>query len=212
MAHKDVKYWYKFRNNIEFDGVMFEVTFNIRDKGKEQYEYLINFKEIKGNNPNHTIKNNLRPAGYQPSGNRISQPKPIVNNNSMQNSNNDAGTVKKSKQSTISKVKTITETKAPKTLSYSETDDTVLNRMMNEDNAFKRLIAKIKEFFSNLAANFKGIEKSDIRIGEFNGWMENLLDKEGKVKKYGTLIVLMDLIIMIHSLLLMIQELYGVEQ
>lgn len=46
-AHKDVKYWYKFRNNIELDGISYEVTFNIRDKGKEQYEYLIEFKEKK---------------------------------------------------------------------------------------------------------------------------------------------------------------------
>lgn len=44
-AHKDVKYWYKFRNSIVADGVGYDVTFNIRDKGKEQYEYLIEFKE-----------------------------------------------------------------------------------------------------------------------------------------------------------------------
>ena len=35
-AHKDVKYWYKFQNDIIFDGVPFTVTFNIRDKGKEK--------------------------------------------------------------------------------------------------------------------------------------------------------------------------------
>lgn len=46
-AHKDVKYWYKFRNEIVFDGVPYTVTFNIRDKGSEQYQYLIEFKENK---------------------------------------------------------------------------------------------------------------------------------------------------------------------
>lgn len=46
-AHKDVKYWYKFTNEIVFDKTPFTVTFNIRDKGKNQYEYLISFKENK---------------------------------------------------------------------------------------------------------------------------------------------------------------------
>lgn len=44
-AHSGVKYWYKFRNSIVADGVGYDVTFNIRDKGREQYEYLIEFKE-----------------------------------------------------------------------------------------------------------------------------------------------------------------------
>ena len=46
-AHENVKYWYKFKNEIVFDGVPYTVTFNIRDKGKEQYQYLIEFKENK---------------------------------------------------------------------------------------------------------------------------------------------------------------------
>lgn len=41
-AHKDVKYWYKFRTNIVMDGAGYQVTFNIRDKGKNgQYQYFI---------------------------------------------------------------------------------------------------------------------------------------------------------------------------
>ena len=44
-AHKDVKYWYKFKTNIVMDGEGYEVTFNIRDKGKDQYDYLIDFKK-----------------------------------------------------------------------------------------------------------------------------------------------------------------------
>lgn len=46
-AHENVKYWYKFQNEIVFDGVPYTVTFSIRDKGKEQYQYLIDFKENK---------------------------------------------------------------------------------------------------------------------------------------------------------------------
>lgn len=46
-AHRNVKYWYKFRNEIVFDGVPYTVTFSIRDKGSEQYQYFIDFKENK---------------------------------------------------------------------------------------------------------------------------------------------------------------------
>lgn len=58
-AHKNVKYWYKFRNNIVLDGVPYTVTFNIRDKGKDQYQYLIDFKEDKtlGRINNKAVKN-----------------------------------------------------------------------------------------------------------------------------------------------------------
>ena len=59
-AHKDVKYWYKFKNNIVFDGVPYEVVFNIRDKGKEQYEYLIEFHKKTPNRNSDTVsKRNL---------------------------------------------------------------------------------------------------------------------------------------------------------
>ena len=58
-AHKGVKYWYKFRNEIVFDGVPYYVTFNIRDKGVEQYEYLIEFKENKTPGLNNTVASNL---------------------------------------------------------------------------------------------------------------------------------------------------------
>ncbi len=50
-AHKDVKYWYKFKNTISMDGEIYDVVFNIRDKGKEQYQYLIEFRK-KGDNSN----------------------------------------------------------------------------------------------------------------------------------------------------------------
>ena len=60
-AHKNVKYWYKFRNEIVFDGVPYTVTFNIRDKGGEQYQYLIEFKENKTPGLSNTaVKNLLR--------------------------------------------------------------------------------------------------------------------------------------------------------
>ena len=59
-AHKGVKYWYKFRTYIVMDGIGYEVTFNIRDKGKEQYQYLIEFKEDGTPAVNNTIsKRNL---------------------------------------------------------------------------------------------------------------------------------------------------------
>ena len=55
-AHKGVKYWYKFKNTIIFDGIMYDVTFNIRDKGKEQYQNLIDFREIKKDQPKSAIR------------------------------------------------------------------------------------------------------------------------------------------------------------
>ena len=58
-AHKKVKYWYKFTNHIVFDGEPYIVTFNIRDKGKEQYAYLIEFKneqKNRGAQHSHTIQ------------------------------------------------------------------------------------------------------------------------------------------------------------
>lgn len=61
-AHKDVKYWYKFRNEIVFDGVPYTVTFNIRDKGSEQYQYLIEFKENKTPGLNNTAVKSLLPT------------------------------------------------------------------------------------------------------------------------------------------------------
>ena len=55
-AHAGVKYWYKFQNDIIFDGVPYTVTFNIRDKGKEQYQYLISFDEKKRDGcTSHTV-------------------------------------------------------------------------------------------------------------------------------------------------------------
>ncbi len=60
-AHKDVKYWYKFKNTISMDGVIYDVVFNIRDKGKQQYQYLIEFHEKNGDNSNQPYgSKNLR--------------------------------------------------------------------------------------------------------------------------------------------------------
>ena len=61
-AHKGVKYWYKFKNEIVFDGVPYTVTFNIRDKGGEQYQYLIDFKENKTPGLNNTAVKSLLQA------------------------------------------------------------------------------------------------------------------------------------------------------
>lgn len=54
-AHKDVKFWYKFQNNIVFVGVPYIVTFNIRDRGKAQYQYLIEFVEDKTPGLSNTV-------------------------------------------------------------------------------------------------------------------------------------------------------------
>ena len=46
---------------IVFDGVPYTVTFNIRDKEKNQYQYLIDFKENKTSGLSNTaVKNLLR--------------------------------------------------------------------------------------------------------------------------------------------------------
>ncbi|MEG2378211.1 MAG: hypothetical protein RSC43_07650, partial [Clostridia bacterium] len=44
-AHEGVKYWHKFKTDIILDGAPYTVIFNICDKGKEQFAYLIEFKE-----------------------------------------------------------------------------------------------------------------------------------------------------------------------
>ena len=71
-AHKNVKYWYKFRNNIVFDGIPYTVTFNIRDKGKEQFQYLIDFKEDKTPGLSNTAVKNLLRADQASYSNSIS--------------------------------------------------------------------------------------------------------------------------------------------
>ena len=59
-AHKNVKYWYKFKNEIVLDGSRYDVVFNIRDKGKDQYAYLIEFREKETPaNSNTATKNSL---------------------------------------------------------------------------------------------------------------------------------------------------------
>ena len=87
-AHKGVKYWYKFQNEIVFDNVPFSVTFNIRDKGKNQYEYLIEFKENKTPSLSNTVYKDLLRTD-QVSNNRISQNPPVVNTQYTQYSKND---------------------------------------------------------------------------------------------------------------------------
>lgn len=84
-AHKDVKYWYKFKNTISMDGEIYDVIFNVRDKGKEQYQYLIEFHK-KGDNSNqpYSPKDLRRTLDELSPKNRISQNSDTVNTNSMQ--------------------------------------------------------------------------------------------------------------------------------
>ena len=53
-AHENVKYWHYFESHIIFDGVPVDVLFNIRDKGNEQFQYLIEIKEKQSSTPSHT--------------------------------------------------------------------------------------------------------------------------------------------------------------
>lgn len=80
-AHKDVKYWYKFRNEIVFDGVPYTVTFSIRDKGVEQYQYFIDFKENKTSGLSNTAVKNLLRADQMSYPNSISDKSNPVKNN-----------------------------------------------------------------------------------------------------------------------------------
>ena len=66
------------------DGVGYTVTFNIRDKGKEQYGYLIEIKE-NGRTVSHTAIESLRRT-YRASTNTIKAQNSFgVNSNNMQN-------------------------------------------------------------------------------------------------------------------------------
>ena len=65
------------------DGVGYTVTFNIRDKGKSQYQYLIEVKE-NGHTVSHTALESLRRTYRASTNNRVTQPDPVVNTQSMQ--------------------------------------------------------------------------------------------------------------------------------
>lgn len=98
LAHKGVKYWYKFENHIILDGVPYKVVFNIRDKGKEQYQYLIEFDKETAQNSNkkRTSANDtaadgqLRAFMQKSSNTTVAQKNSGVNSKYTQNSKNDA--------------------------------------------------------------------------------------------------------------------------
>ncbi len=98
LAHKGVKYWYKFENHIILNGVPYKVVFNIRDKGKEQYQYLIEFDEETAQNSNkkRTSANDtaadgqLRAFMQKFSDTTVSQNNSGVNSKYTQNSKKDA--------------------------------------------------------------------------------------------------------------------------
>lgn len=88
-AHEGVKYWYKFKNEIVFDGVPYTVTFSIRDKGTKQYQYLIEFKENKTPGLSNTAVKSLLRTDQISYTNNVPQNNIGVNNNSMQNGSDD---------------------------------------------------------------------------------------------------------------------------
>lgn len=105
-AHKGVKFWYKFQNEIVFDGVNYTVTFNIRDKGKEQYQYNIEFKENKTSGLNSTVaKSNLQSTGQMSYTNNVSQNSNGVNSNSMQPTSRNSKSIKITDSEYLSAVK-----------------------------------------------------------------------------------------------------------
>ncbi len=69
-----------------FENFLYDVVFNIRDKDKEQYQYLIEFRELKKKTTpaSHTDKDALRPTAELSSNERISQKSDSVNTPSMQ--------------------------------------------------------------------------------------------------------------------------------
>ena len=77
-----MKYWYKFVNEIVFDGIPFTVKFTIRDKGKEQYQYLIAFKENKTPGLSNTVASNLLRSDQVSYDDSIRNPDEIVNHKS----------------------------------------------------------------------------------------------------------------------------------
>ncbi len=88
LAHKDVKYWYYFKNTVEMDGSVYDIVFNIRDKGKEQYQYLVKFteKNKRTTRISHTVqKTSDVNIDELSSEDNIPQNVSIVNSNSMRN-------------------------------------------------------------------------------------------------------------------------------
>ena len=77
-AHKGVKYWYYFSNNVRIDGVEYNIIFNVRDKGKEQLAYLVEMNEKMTPESNSTRTANR--YSLQPSFNRVSSDTIISDN------------------------------------------------------------------------------------------------------------------------------------
>lgn len=90
-AHEDVKYWYKFQNAIILDGVFYTVTFSIRDKGRDQYQYFIDFHENRASDQSHTVKTDLRRADQTPYDNNIPQNLDLSTENAKIPENSDEG-------------------------------------------------------------------------------------------------------------------------
>ena len=76
-----------FKNTVYMDDVLYDVFFDIRDKGKEQYQYSIRFVEKnRATRSGHMADNNLRrKTNESPSTTRVSQSEDSVKSNSMQN-------------------------------------------------------------------------------------------------------------------------------
>lgn len=97
-AHEGVKYWYWFKNTIKFDGQLYDVIFNICDKGKEQILYLAKFTALEDNaqknstsESNPTTDNGLRSKISRTSTNKSISPTATKSNKQTVNNSSNKG-------------------------------------------------------------------------------------------------------------------------
>ena len=95
-AHENVKYWHYFESHIIFDGVPVDVLFNIRDKGNEQFQYLIEIKEKQNPNISNTVAVKQPPAL-----NRLDSVNNIIRQTSQKNNNKTLENIDKNRQNSV---------------------------------------------------------------------------------------------------------------
>lgn len=139
-AHENVKYWYKFENGIILDGVKYNVTFNIRDKGKEQYQYLIEF-----HNKGEAAKKQLVPVSHTAQSTSDHLQKPTVYN-SISNINSIVN--KNEKNNTVKRFSIIPDESTPET-NYEGTvlGDDFIEGLLNGENEQAK---EFTDYFSSL--------------------------------------------------------------
>lgn len=202
-AHKDVKYWYKFQNTISMDGQIYDVVFNIRDKGKEQYQYLIEFHK-KGDNSNqpYSHKDLLLTLDELSPTDNVPQNMSTVKNNSMQNIAEHTQEGKKSIAGTrlselVEKYGAIPQGENPhrdvqlprkteKNKKVSQTVRTILEAMVTPDEAVPTIEKMVEDgiFSYDVYTDKQAISDSEEYIKTY-GWDESLDNWFDAVNKGG---------------------------